>query len=149
MTLDELQTNSNNDLQQSYEQLKTHPILINCFIWFENKKRKEKNTLFWTPERLTKTAVLRNEVLDFQGQIRFHSHCVKSIQVRSFFWSVFSRIRTEYGEILVSLCIQSECGEIRTRKNSYLDTFHAVSSYLHFHILNILNMSCSVRPEYR
>ena len=26
-------------------------------------------------------------------------HCVKSVQIRSFFWSVFSRIRTEYGEI--------------------------------------------------
>ena len=24
-------------------------------------------------------------------------HCVKSVQIRSFFWSVFSRIRTEYG----------------------------------------------------
>ena len=28
------------------------------------------------------------------------THCVKSVQMRSFFWSVFSRIRTEYGEIL-------------------------------------------------
>ena len=27
-------------------------------------------------------------------------HCVISVQIRSFFWSVFSRIRTEYGEIL-------------------------------------------------
>ena len=27
-------------------------------------------------------------------------HCVKSVQIRSFFWSVFSRIRAEYGEIL-------------------------------------------------
>ena len=26
------------------------------------------------------------------------NHCVKSVQIRSFFWSVFSRIRTEYGE---------------------------------------------------
>ena len=26
-------------------------------------------------------------------------HCVKNVQIRSFFWSVFSRIRTEYGEI--------------------------------------------------
>ena len=26
-------------------------------------------------------------------------HCMKSVQIRSFFWSVFSRIRTEYGEI--------------------------------------------------
>ena len=27
-------------------------------------------------------------------------HCVKSVQIQSYFWSVFSRIRTEYGEIL-------------------------------------------------
>ena len=27
-------------------------------------------------------------------------HCVKSVQIRRFFWPVFSRIRTEYGEIL-------------------------------------------------
>ena len=28
------------------------------------------------------------------------THYVKSVQIRSFFWSVFSRIRTEYGKIL-------------------------------------------------
>ena len=27
-------------------------------------------------------------------------HCVKSVQIRSYFWSVFSCIRTEYGERL-------------------------------------------------
>ena len=27
---------------------------------------------------------------------------MKSVQIRSFFWSVFFRIRTEYGEILFS-----------------------------------------------
>ena len=27
-------------------------------------------------------------------------HCVKCVQIQSFFWSVFSRISTEYGEIL-------------------------------------------------
>ena len=37
-------------------------------------------------------------------------HCVKNVQIRSFFWSVFSRIRTEYGP----------------EKTLYLDTFHAV-----------------------
>ena len=26
--------------------------------------------------------------------------CVESVQIRRFFWSVFFRIRTEYGEIL-------------------------------------------------
>ena len=30
-------------------------------------------------------------------------HSVKKVQIRSFFWSVFSRIRTEYGEILLSV----------------------------------------------
>ena len=29
----------------------------------------------------------------------WNHHCVKSVQIRSFFWSVFSRIRTEYGEM--------------------------------------------------
>ena len=37
-------------------------------------------------------------------------HCVKGVQIRSFCWSVFSRI-------------QSECGEIRTRKNSVFGHF--------------------------
>ena len=27
------------------------------------------------------------------------NHCVKSVRIRSFFWSIFSRIRTEFGEI--------------------------------------------------
>ena len=27
------------------------------------------------------------------------THCVKYVQIRSFFWSVFSWIRTEYGDI--------------------------------------------------
>ena len=29
-----------------------------------------------------------------------NNHCVKSIQIRSYFWSVFSCIRTEYGDLL-------------------------------------------------
>ena len=31
-------------------------------------------------------------------QIKFN-HCVKSVQIRSFFWSVFSCIRTKYGDL--------------------------------------------------
>ena len=40
-----------------------------------------------------------------------NSHCVKSDQIRSYFGSVFSCIRTEYGPEITP----------------YLDTFHAVS----------------------
>ena len=48
-------------------------------------------------------------------------HCVKSVQIRSFFCSVFSCIRTEYSvSISVSLRIHSKCGKIRTTKNSVL-----------------------------
>ena len=39
--------------------------------------------------------------------------CVKSVQIRSFFWSFFS-------------CIRTECGQ---EKTSYLDTFHAVFDF--------------------
>ena len=38
---------------------------------------------------------------------------MKSVEIRSFFWPVFS-------------CIQSEYRKIRTRKSPYLGTFHAV-----------------------
>ena len=51
-------------------------------------------------------------------KISSNIHCVKSVQIQSFFWSVFSHIRTEYGEIL-----QSKCGKIQTRKNSIFGHF--------------------------
>ena len=37
-----------------------------------------------------------------------------------------SRIRTEYEEIPLSLCIQSKCGKIQTRITPNTDTFYAV-----------------------
>ena len=54
---------------------------------------------------------------------------MKNVRIRSFFWSIFSHIRTEYREIQVSLRIQSECGKIQTRKTPYLDTFHGVQIF--------------------
>ena len=42
-----------------------------------------------------------------------------------FFWVVFSHIRTEYGEVVVSPRIHSKCEKIRSRK-TYTDIFHAV-----------------------
>ena len=47
-----------------------------------------------------------------------------------FFRSVFSRIRTEYGD---KLRIQSKCGKIQTRKTPNMDTFYAVNEALDFH----------------
>ena len=35
-------------------------------------------------------------------------HCVKSVQVPNFFWSVFSCVRTEYGDLLLLLILISQ-----------------------------------------
>ena len=46
---------------------------------------------------------------------KIRDHCVKSFQIRSFFWSVFS-------------CIQTEYGKIRTRTNFVLVCFENLSN---------------------
>ena len=48
---------------------------------------------------------------------------VKSVQMRSFFWSVFSRIWTEYGEIR---SISPNAGKYGPEKTPYRDIFHVV-----------------------
>ena len=45
--------------------------------------------------------------------LKCSTHCVKSVQIRIFFWSAYS----------VSLRIQSECGKMRTRKKSVFGHF--------------------------
>ena len=44
---------------------------------------------------------------------------MKTVQIRSFFWSVFSRIRTEYGDIL---CISPY--SVRVRENTDQKKLH-------------------------
>ena len=34
-----------------------------------------------------------------KDKLESHIHCVKRVQIRSFFWSVFSCIPTEYGDL--------------------------------------------------
>ena len=56
-------------------------------------------------------------------------HCVKSVQIRSFFWSVFSSIQTEYGDIRsISPYSVRNAGKCGTEKIPYLDIFHTVLS---------------------
>ena len=56
--------------------------------------------------------------------ILFLTHFVKIIQIRSFFWSVFSHSRTEYGEISV---FSPNAGKYGPEEIPYLDTFHEVT----------------------
>ena len=55
-----------------------------------------------------------------------------------FLWSVFSRIRTEYREILR---IRSECAKIRTRKTPNMGIFPAVF------LLNISLVNANISAE--
>ena len=48
---------------------------------------------------------------------------VKSVQIRSFFWSLFSRIRTEYGNLLRKSPYSVRIRKIQTRKNSVFGHF--------------------------
>ena len=80
-------------------------------------------------------AVIRNNLEMIHDMIHIHTlcyyytHCVKSVQKRSFFRSVFSRIRTEYEEIRSIRTYQSECGKIRTIKNSVFGHFPCSGTY--------------------
>ena len=57
------------------------------------------------------------ELASLLGTAISKNHCLKSVQIRSFFWSVFSCIRTEYGDLR---------SKYRPEKIPYLDTFRAV-----------------------
>ena len=53
------------------------------------------------------------------NQVKKEQHCEKSIQIRSFFWSVFSCIRAEYGDLRCkssySVRIQENMGQRKFR----------------------------------
>ena len=54
-------------------------------------------------------------------------NCVKTVQIRSFFWAVFSCIRTECGDLLrKSPYFSPNTGKYGPEKTLYLDTFQAV-----------------------
>ena len=58
-----------------------------------------------------------------------YHNCVKSAQIRRFFWSVFSHIRTEYGEILRTSPYSVRMREIWTRKNSAFGHFSRCAQF--------------------
>ena len=78
--------------------------------------KKQKGICF--PRR--QEGVINSQILVYKFYRSYMVHCVKSVQIRSFFWSLFSCIHTEYGNLR---SIQSEYRELRTRKNSVFGHF--------------------------
>ena len=60
---------------------------------------------------------------DFKNTINSTHPLRKKCPNTEYFYSVFSHIRTEYGNYIVNLLIQSEYGKIQTRKNSVFGRF--------------------------
>ena len=60
-------------------------------------------------------------------------HSLKSVQMRSYFWSVFSCIRTEYGDLLRKSLFSPNAGKHGPEITLYLDTFHAVLNKREIH----------------
>ena len=65
---------------------------------------------------------------------RFHILLRENCSYSELFWSVFSRIRTAYGEIL--------CGKIRTRLTPNTETFYAEFSFQYL-------PKCPKRPNFK
>ena len=66
-------------------------------------------------------------------------HCVESVQILSFFWSLFSRIRTEYGKNAPYLSVFSpNAGKYGPEKTPYLDSFHTANISVNNFILKRL-----------
>ena len=95
-------------------------ISFNCNT--PNSSEFELTQIFWIAKKMARIFFLH-----FSIQSLCTIHCMKSVQIRSFFRSVFSRIRTEYGEIrYLSVLFSPNAGKYGPEKTPYLDTFHAV-----------------------
>ena len=66
--------------------------------------------------------------------MKANEHCVKSVQMRSFLWSVFSHTRAEYGDL-------RSTGKYGPEKTPYSDTFRTVETG-NFSFLNLNNVAC-------
>ena len=62
------------------------------------------------PRNNYENGIKDNDMLKYRLQREDYLHCVKIVQIRIFFWSVFSPNTRKYGP----------------EKNPYVDTFHAV-----------------------
>ena len=65
-------------------------------------------------------------ILDFHsvfGLLMAHLHCIKIAQIRGFFWPVFSRIRTKYGNLRSKSMYSVRIRENTDQKNSAFGHF--------------------------
>ena len=82
-------------------------------------------TLFWTFSGIAHLIQIQVTKQMMQRNERSHHciHCVKSVQIWSYFWSVFSCIWNEYGGLLHKSPYSVRIQEMRTTKKSIFGHF--------------------------
>ena len=90
-------------------------------LWFYNKFYKKFYKKYMFYKNSSSTVKVNSHWLKRKSKLCniWLEHCVKSVQIRSFFWSVFSCIRIEYRKI-------------RTRKYSVFGHFSPSGRFLKF-----------------
>ena len=103
---------NNLDQQKTIYYCMLRTITMTCYYdnIFTGKTRYRTTQSVLLSGRSCLQAVLNHTVLIGRSNITLTKHCVKNVQIRSYFWSVFS-------------CIQTECRKIRTRNNSVFGHF--------------------------
>ena len=69
-----------------------------------------------------KTAIYHSNISEVSTNVAV-PNTARSVQIRSYFWSVFSYIRTEYGALLRTSPYSVRIKEMRTRNNSIFGHF--------------------------
>ena len=75
-------------------------LVYRCFLCMASIKFSKVYLPLMFTTLCNKKLIWKWSDIDADFSISYKLHCVKSVQIRSNFWSIFSRIRTEYGEIL-------------------------------------------------
>ena len=70
------------------------------------------------------------------------SHCVKGVQIRSFFWSIFSCIRTEFGGLL-----RKSPYSVRIQEDTVQKKLRIWTPFTQFQYLAIVIMRCVFRSQ--
>ena len=107
------------------------------FAWhhyYDTQKSFYRRTYFEAYDSVNQGIKKRLQQKDFHIYRNIQNiHCEKSVPIRSFFWSVFSHIWTEYGDLRSKYPHPVRIREIWTRKNSVFGNFS------HSNILNAIN----------
>ena len=93
----------------------------------QKHQKKVSKLIIKKPEQVIDIVLELTRIPLLNLLIPWSLHCVKSVQIRSYFWSLFSCIWTEYGYLLRKSAIKSEYRKIRIRNNSLFGQFSCSS----------------------